>query len=313
MIDVNGLSFEYTGRRALDGVSFRIPKGTITALVGPNGAGKTTLLRCIAALDWPLEGTIRVAGRDTQNQPRAVHRAIGYLSDTFGLYHDLSVERNLEFMRRVRGIAPERIKGLIQQLGLTAYRQHLAKTLSRGLRQRLAIGLALLHRPQVLLLDEPASGLDPEARVALGALFRTLRAEGMTLLVSSHILAELEEYATDILILHQGRVLEHRHIATGPTLDGPEDTACLPWRIVLAERNPRFEPWLTGQTQLQAIAIDENGARFQMTSGATERCRLLRALLAEGFAVCEFGPIRESKTLQDTYLTRLREVQKTDE
>ncbi|MEI6416028.1 MAG: ABC transporter ATP-binding protein [Pseudomonadota bacterium] len=307
MIDVDGLSFEYgTGHRALNGVTFRIPKGTITALVGPNGAGKTTLLRCLSALDWPLEGTIRVAGQNTQDQPRAVHRAIGYLSDTFGLYHDLSVERNLEFMRRTREIAPERVEAVIQQLGLAAYRRHLAKSLSRGLRQRLAIGLALLHRPPVLLLDEPASGLDPEARVALGLLFRTLRAEGMTLLVSSHILAELEEYATDILILHQGQVLEHRHIA-----DPLGGTIRMPWRIALAETDLRLEPWLAAQPQLQHLTTDESGCRFLMTGTDTERYRLLRALLTEGFAVCEFGPSRE--TLQDTYLTRLREVKKTDE
>lgn len=213
MIDVADLVFEYSGHRALDGVSLHIAPGSVTALVGPNGAGKSTLLRCIAGLDQPLSGQLTVAGISVLEQPREVHRHLGYLSDFFGLYEKLTVAQGLQYAGMARGLdsaqAQARAQQVAQQLDLTALLGRQPSALSRGQRQRLAIGQAIVHQPQVLLLDEPASGLDPDARDSLAVLFKQLQAQGMTLVVSSHILSELDAYSTHVLSIRGGRIEHH--------------------------------------------------------------------------------------------------------
>ena len=213
MIEVEDLVFEYPGHRALDGVSVHIAAGTATALVGPNGAGKSTLLRCMAGLERPLSGHLAVNGISVLEQPREVHRHLGYLSDFFGLYEGLSVQQGLHYAALARGLtgpqAASRVQDVAQQMDLTDLLARKPGALSRGQRQRLAIGQAIVHQPQVLLLDEPASGLDPEARDRLATLLRQLQAQGMTLVVSSHILSELDAYSTHVLSLHSGRVQQH--------------------------------------------------------------------------------------------------------
>ena len=224
MIVVKDLTFDYPGFRALNQVSFSLSKGSVTALVGPNGAGKTTLMRCIAALESPLLGSVHVAGVDVFEFPREVHKRMGYLADNFGLYSELTVAQGLEYAARAQGLNSAAVVGAVrrtaQRMGLADKLNDQAKTLSRGQRQRLAIGQAIIHQPLVLLLDEPASGLDPEARSALAQVFRDLQTHGMTLLVSSHILAELDEYSTHMLALNQGRVLEYRSLTSSMAVQG---------------------------------------------------------------------------------------------
>ena len=172
MIDVEGLVFDYPSGRALHGVSFVVRPGAVMALVGPNGAGKSTLMRCIAALETPGAGRISVVGLDTQRDPRGVHAALGYLPDAFGLYDALSVRQCLLYAARSRGVdaadASAATELAASEVGLTERLDQRAGELSRGLRQRLAIAQAVVHRPRVLLLDEPAAGLDPAARDAPG-------------------------------------------------------------------------------------------------------------------------------------------------
>ena len=205
MIVVRDVVYDYPASRALQGVSFDVEAGTVLALVGPNGAGKTTLMRCVAALDGPLEGTISVAGLDTQEDPRGVHAAIGYLPDFFGLYDELSVRRALTYAARSRSVSeadtPRAVEQAAAREQLTDRLDARAGELSRGLRQRLAIAQTIVHQPSVLLLDEPAAGLDPEARRSLSDLIVRLAGDGMTIVVSSHILAELEDYSTRMLMI----------------------------------------------------------------------------------------------------------------
>jgi ABC-2 type transport system ATP-binding protein len=211
MIDAENVVYDYPSGRALRGVSFVVRAGAVLALVGPNGAGKSTLMRCIAALDAPTEGAITVQGIDTQDGPRAIHASLGYLPDIYGLYDRLSVRRCLIYAARSRGIAPAEApaaaEGAAARVGLGDRMDTLAGHLSRGLRQRLGIAQTLVHRPRVLLLDEPASGLDPEARASLSELIRSLATDGMTLIVSSHILSELEDYCSEMLMLRDGEVV----------------------------------------------------------------------------------------------------------
>ncbi|HEY4077172.1 MAG TPA: ATP-binding cassette domain-containing protein, partial [Rhizomicrobium sp.] len=208
MIEINDLVFEYPGHRALHGVSLAVEAGAISALVGPNGAGKTTLLRCMAALETPYAGSVVIDGLDTREAPRAIHRKLGYLPDFFGLYDALSVRRCLFYAARAHGIAAGEAAGATQaaaaRVGLADRLEQAAGTLSRGLRQRLAIAQAIVHRPTVLLLDEPAAGLDPQARRDLSQLLLSLKRDGMTLVVSSHILAELEDYSDRMIIVDHG-------------------------------------------------------------------------------------------------------------
>ena len=201
LVAVERLVYEYPTARALDEVSFVIERGSITALVGPNGAGKTTLMRCLAALQRPLSGAVEIDGYSTEEQPREVHRSVGYLSDFYGLYDQLTVEQTLRYAAARHGIEEDTALSVAERVGLAERLHVAADALSRGLRQRLAIASAILHKPMLLILDEPAAGLDPQARVDLSGLFMDLRAQGMTLIVSSHILSELEDYATDVLMM----------------------------------------------------------------------------------------------------------------
>ncbi len=325
IIEVRDLTFDYPGFRALENISLSIEQGSVTALVGPNGAGKTTLLRCIAALEVPLSGMIRLAGLDVYESPREVHRRIGYLSDNFGLYSDLTVAQGLEYAACSQGLAaaavPEAVRITAQRMGLQEKLQHLAKTLSRGQRQRLAIGQAIIHSPQVLLLDEPASGLDPEARGALADVFKTLQAQGMSLLVSSHILAELDAYSTHMLALNNGRVLVHRalshavnHIGGHGVSDAAGDAAGdvvgksrpMPERSLHLEFAAPAEAvgqWLTSQSGVRLVRVEGNTIEIGFSGDAQAQAALVAACVAAGHPLTVLMPVTEN--LQQSYLKSL--------
>ena len=225
MIRVEHLIYEYPGTRALDDLSFEVGDRTITALVGPNGAGKTTLLRCLAGLSKPYSGRILLGGVNVIEEPRRCHGFVGYLPDFFGLYDKLTVWQALSYFALAQEV-PRREVGLrvtrvLEAVDLFGKARERVGGLSRGMRQRMALAQAMIHDPPILLLDEPASGLDPEARKSLSDLLVSLNAEGKTILVSSHILAELDEYATDLLIIRNGRLvanLEEEDAAVARTI-----------------------------------------------------------------------------------------------
>lgn len=299
MIQISGLTFDYPGHRALDNVSLTVSSGSVTALVGPNGAGKTTLLRCIAGLEMPLAGSIHVDGMDVIANPREVHRSMGYLSDFFGLYQDLTVAQCLEYAAASQGLPEADIAAAIartaEHLELTPRLQQTSGSLSRGLRQRVAIGQAIIHRPRVLLLDEPASGLDPEARASLAGLFRQLQADGMTLLVSSHILAELDEYSTHMLSLREGRVLENRALSRAhPAL------AQRHLLLQLAQADARLPGWLESREQVTLRHSSGELAGFDFHGDLAGQAALLQALVQADFAVASFSEQKEN--LQQSYM-----------
>ena len=302
MIEAHNVTFDYPGTRALDDVTFSVPAGTITALVGPNGAGKTTLLRCLAALDEPIRGSIRIDGVDVRADPRDCHRRVGYLSDFFGLYEELTARQSLTYMAGAHGLASrEQARAVERAADLLRIRPQLdtkASDLSRGLRQRLAIAQSILHRPRVLLLDEPASGLDPDARHELAALFLDLQADGMTLLVSSHILAELSDYSSRMMILREGSILEHRAL---------EDFAS-PAREIhlrLAHGAPELRERLSATEGIEDLRIEGLIASFRFAGDEAEQGALLRRLVEAGLPVCAFGEARAN--LQDLYLEKVKD------
>jgi ABC-2 type transport system ATP-binding protein len=217
IVEARGLVKRYPGTLAVGGVDLEIPAGEIFGLVGPNGAGKTTMLRMLATLLMPTAGDALIAGESVTRNPQAVRRVLGYMPDSFGVYDDMKVWEYLDFFGRCYGLGPARRKRMITDLlelvDLAAKRDAYVLSLSRGMQQRLCLAHALVHDPQVLLLDEPASGLDPRARVELRELLRELRTLGKTIVISSHILPELEELCTSVAIVDRGRVLAAGKIA----------------------------------------------------------------------------------------------------
>lgn len=302
-ISVQNLVFEYPGLRALNEVGFEIVRGSITALVGPNGAGKTTLMRCIAGLDTPLSGEILVDGMDVLQHPRESHRRMGFLADNFGLYANLSIQQSLAHTAATQGMLKADIEQAVlstaEKLGLADRLQQQAGTLSRGLRQRLAIGQAIIHQPSVLLLDEPASGLDPEARYHLSTLFCQLRDEGMTLLVSSHILAELEEYSSHMLVLKAGKVLEQRVI--NATIMAPQAKI---FTLRLAATWSGLADFLNTQAGVSDVVIDGQHAQFELVSDALVQSSLLRELVVQGAPVIHFA--EQVVDMQSAYLASVQ-------
>jgi ABC-2 type transport system ATP-binding protein len=210
VISAEDLTKVYGQRTALDHVSFEVPEGEIFGFVGPNGAGKTTTLRILAALLEPTSGHASIDGTDVAQNPARVHNRIGYMPDFFGVYDQLTVAEYLDFYaacyRQPKQRRTKIVGELLELIGLTDRRDQLVDTLSRGLKQRLCLARALVHDPVVLLLDEPASGLDPRARVEMREILKELRGMGKTIIISSHILPELTELCTMIGIIDHGRM-----------------------------------------------------------------------------------------------------------
>ena len=299
MIEVRDLVYEYPSRRALDGVSLTVTRGTITALVGPNGAGKTTLLRCLAALEPPYSGSVTIDGLDTRTAPREIHTRLGYLPDFYGLYDSLPVRRCLTYAARAHGIAPAFGSGAVEKaashVGLLDRLETPAGELSRGLRQRLAIAQAIVHEPKVVLLDEPAAGLDPQARRDLSTLLLALKDGGMTVVVSSHILSELEDYCSEMIIIENGRIVGGKAVKV-------KDVERPRYLIELGTARSDLAEFLKG-AGIDVVEADGNHALFTFTHNLSARAKLVRDLVAAGFDVATFGAA--TRALEESYFAQI--------
>lgn len=211
MLEIRGLRKKYGNFQALDGLDLEIPKGELFGFVGPNGAGKTTTLKIVAGLLAPDEGEVRIDGVDAVRNNKALREKIGYVPDFFGVYDNLKVSEYMEFFASCYGIeglmARKRCGLLLEQVKLEDKAEFFVDGLSRGMKQRLCLARALIHEPDLLILDEPASGLDPRTRVEYTTMLKELREQGKTLMVSSHMLSELSELCTSIGIIEQGRMV----------------------------------------------------------------------------------------------------------
>ncbi|MFZ5909444.1 MAG: ATP-binding cassette domain-containing protein [Chloroflexota bacterium] len=210
IVEIEGLSKKFGQRAAVDGVSLSIESGEIFGLVGPNGAGKTTTMRMLVTLLKPDKGEMRVGGHSVAKSPREVRRLLGFMPDTFGVYGDMTVWEYLDFFGACYKIpAPQRaalIRDLLDLVDIAHRRDDMVDTLSRGLKQRLGLARVLIHDPGVLVLDEPASGLDPRARVEIRELLLEVARLGKTILFSSHILADVAELCTRVGIMEEGKL-----------------------------------------------------------------------------------------------------------
>ena len=210
MIEARGLAKRYGRRLALSGLDLAAGPGDVIGLIGPNGAGKSTTIRILATLLQPDAGQATVAGCDVVKDAARLRGRVGYMPERFGLYDELTLEQYLDVFARMYGFHGRRRAALVTEVleltDLLQKRKDRCEGLSKGVRQRLFLAKTLLHDPQVLLLDEPSSGLDPQARIDLRALLSALREQGKTLLVSSHILSELERLCTRVAVIEGGRV-----------------------------------------------------------------------------------------------------------
>jgi ABC-2 type transport system ATP-binding protein len=316
VIAAEGLVYDYPGARALDHFSFAIAPGTITALVGPNGAGKTTLLRCLAVLDRPAAGRIMLDGFDVADHPRESHRKLGYLSDFYGLYDELSVRQCLTYHAAIHDLSPEAqpeaIARAAQRLSLTDLMGRRSSQLSRGQRQRLAIAQAIIHDPTVLLLDEPAAGLDPEARWSLSSLISDLAKGGMTLIVSSHILSELEDYSTHVMIIRGGKLVLHKPLSEAAADIGAEETVrqtCM--RVEIAAPDGGFEKALGGFKAATRIVVHGTSASVFIPADADARAALLRHCVGAGLPVVAYAEDRAR--VEEIYFALSKEAGKAKE
>lgn len=284
VIAVDGVARSFGDVHAVRDASFEVHAGSVTALIGPNGSGKTTLLLMLATLLRPDAGSIRIAGHDPVTDPRAVRQAMGWMPDVLGSWGSVSVRRTLEITGRLYERSTEsartRAQQLIELVGLDALAEQPTRVLSRGQKQRLSLARALVHEPRVLLLDEPASGLDPVARVELRELVRRLAGEGVAVLVSSHVLAELDEMADAAVYLDLGATASAERVERSRA-------QARDWRIRAVD--PVQLAAALERLEVAVGTIDHLGTAVPV-AGEAEAAQLLARLVAEGVGIVAFGP-----------------------
>ena len=210
MIEATQLSQFYGPFVAIQDISFAIPEGQIVAFLGPNGAGKTTTMRILTGFLPPSDGTAEIAGHDIFEDPLAARRSIGYLPESPPLYPEMSVRSYLEFVARIKDVQSvdrrAAVDSALERCGLTEVRSRVIGTLSKGFRQRVGLAQAIVHDPAVIMLDEPLTGLDPRQRIHMVDLFHRLGDQGRCVIVSSHVLEEVERFGSNVLVIAKGRL-----------------------------------------------------------------------------------------------------------
>ena len=301
MIELIGLRKEYDNLVAVDDLTLSIPQGEIFGLIGPNGAGKTTTIRMACGLLTPTMGRAVVDGVDVSRQPERAQRSIGYLSDFFAVYEDLKVWEYFDYFAHAYKVEesqiPARVNGVIAQLSLEVKRDSLIRGLSRGMKQRLGIGRAIIHQPRVLLLDEPASGLDPKARLELRKLLRWLQSQGTTILISSHILTELEGFCTSIGIMEKGRMVRSGRIEDVTAAEQLARDMRIAW---MGDSASAIRNLLATQPHVANVQLAAGSGTFHFGGTDDEMAALLADLVSTGVRVKAFGEVKQ--TVEDLYM-----------
>jgi len=301
MLEVKNLRKEYGGLTAVKGISFNLNPGDIFGFIGSNGAGKTTTIRMISTLLEPTSGTAILNGADVRKDPMAVRRMIGYMPDFFGLYDDVKVWEYLDFFATIYKVpVKERatvIDSVLELTNLTVKKQAFVQSLSRGMQQRLCLARCLVHDPSLLLLDEPASGLDPRARAELKELIAELGRMGKIVIVSSHILPELADFCNTVGIIERGELL-----AFGPVDKIVQEIQ--PHRVLVAnilEKADEASHVLSGlPSVLNSAYTDDGEVRIEFAGDLAAQAQILTKLVQDGFQVTAFR--EDSADLEDVFL-----------
>ncbi|EPX60755.1 ABC transporter, ATP-binding protein [Cystobacter fuscus DSM 2262] len=315
LLEVKGLRRDFGALRAVDDVSFELEAGTVLGFIGPNGAGKSTTMRILATLDTPTAGEVLLDGYSLVDTPDKVRPLIGYMPDRYGTYDDVTVFEFLDFFARAYGLTgpvrARRLASVMEFTGLGPLADKLTHALSKGMKQRVALGRTLLHDPKLLILDEPADGLDPRARIELRELLRALADQGKAVLISSHILTELAEICDTCAIIEQGRLL-----ATGKVADvlaQAAGTAVVELLVRLLPGAEGEEAWaraerlLWEQPHVKEVSREGQALRVRLEQegaaaawGDEVAARLLKVLVEAGVPVCAFG--HRERNLEDAFM-----------
>ena len=306
MIKIQHVYKRYHTIHALEDLSLEIPQGAIYGLIGPNGAGKTTLLRILGALISPTVGQVWFDNKEVTRSPTAIQHKVGYMPDFFGVYPDLTTEEYLEFYAGIHGISRSKrasvVRDLLELVDLTPKRDAAVEDLSRGMKQRLCLARALIHDPEILLLDEPAAGLDPRARMEFRELLRTLQGMGKTIVISSHILLELAEMCSDIAIIRAGQLViagdvEHvtRSLGGGQRVEVRVLERATDARQLLKEM-PEISNVMDGSNDGEVIQAEYMGDDRTLHN-------ILAALMAHDVPVISFAPRRAADRLEEVYMS----------
>jgi ABC-2 type transport system ATP-binding protein len=288
MLETNDLTKMYGDLYALNRLNLTLNQGDVYGFIGPNGAGKTTTMRILATLLNPSWGEATVCGYSIYTGSKEIRRAIGYMPDFFGVYDDMKVIEYLEFFAsayRIKGPARKKIcEEVLELVDLTYKRDALVTSLSRGMTQRLGLARTLLHDPQVLLLDEPASGLDPRARIEMRGLLKELRSMGKTILVSSHILPELADICNKIGIIEQGKLLVNDEV----TEVMKQVRSDIVLNIAVTDRMTDAANFLESQPEVESVD-DKNGVLVvKLPKGVHQYGFLANRLVNQGFELTLF-------------------------
>jgi len=271
---------------AADQLSFTVAAGEVFGLIGPNGAGKTTTLKMACGLMAPTLGTITVNQVNVESYPEEAQKHIGYLADFFSVYGNLKVWEYVDYFARAYKLAPrhipDRVREVIALVGLETKTDSFVDGLSRGMKQRLGIARAIVHDPPVLILDEPASGLDPKARLELKNLLRQLNREGKTIFITSHVLSDLQEICTSVAIMEKGKLLHVGSLAGVMQSAG----AVRRVRIRLAQAGFDLWGWLANRGAFADLQADAGSAEFAFPGSDTELAALVKELVQAGAPIC---------------------------
>lgn len=309
-IEMTDLRVDYGNCVAVDDVSLTVPPGEIFGLVGPNGAGKTSTFRVLATLMKPTYGEVRLAGIDILENPREARRIMGYMPDLAPVPSDLKVWEFLDLFAEAHGLGSaavrrQRIDEGLAEVGLTDKRTVLCKTLSRGQTQRLVLAKTLLHRPKVMILDEPASGMDPLSRRNLRLALRKLAADGTTVFVSSHILGELAEMCSSLCVMNRGRLLASGPVDEVRRLMGRAERTLT---VVVLDRAAEAAAWIARQPGTDAITTHGLRLTFRFSASQEEQAALITGLVQEGLRLSSF---EEQKSTFEDILVEVAENNQT--
>ena len=303
VVSVRNLCRSFNQVQAVRGISFDIRKGQVVGFIGANGAGKTTTMRMLATLDEPDSGSIVINGHDLRDDPASVRRFVGWMPDAYGAYDNMTVLEYLDFQGRAcglaRGVRRSRIDEIVTFADLAPIADRPVNRLSKGQGQRVCFGRMLLHDPEFLLLDEPAAGLDPKARIEFKNLVRILAARGKTLFISSHILSELDEMCDSLLFIDGGRLVHHGSAQTLRT--GSADGSAVFIVQLASDTSGRLDEWVAMNPGWSMVERLRDGARLRHETGESSLIAAsLRRMVQDGLPVIEFH--REQRRLEEAFV-----------
>ncbi|WP_019416112.1 ABC transporter ATP-binding protein [Paenisporosarcina sp. TG20] len=302
MIEIKGLTKKYGSLYALNDLNLTLSEGTVFGFVGANGAGKSTTFSILATLLQPTSGDAFINGKSVKTEPHEVRKQIGYMPDFFGVYDQLKADEYLDFYGASYGISgvkrAELIPQLLELVNLTSKRYEYVDLLSRGMKQRLCLARALIHDPQVLILDEPASGLDPRARVEMRDILKQLKEMGKTILISSHILPELAGMCDEIGVIDGGKLIAHGSVSDIQAQLKGERLITVKLKG-LTDRAALFfeeDPFVTGLEQNS----EKHAITFKYRGTEDDQMRLLKHALQENLSILSFA--EQETNLEDVFM-----------